>query len=148
MTRIQTRISQFRQGVILTGLAIALLGASAAPLLGSQDVAAANVQTITRSFSSTSETITVSGLEQGKILDVNITLAGFSTKYADDIDILIEHGSTNLILMSDAGGDNAASNLTLKFDDSAPAELPDETALSSGTFLPANYLFKGGDTFA
>jgi len=158
MNRLQSRISRFRQRAALTGLAIVLLGAGATPLLGGQDVAAKRVrgpvvaapsyQTVTKSFSGAGETISVSGLEQGQILDVNVTLNGFSHVNADDVDLLIAHGSTNLIVMSDAGGNNGVTNLTLQFDDSAPAGLPDEIMLSSGTFRPTNHLLQGADTFA
>jgi hypothetical protein len=147
MITMHAQISQFTPRLVLTGLALTMLGAGPVPLLDGRVVAAAEVQTVTRSFSSTTDTITVSGLEQGRILDVNVVLHGVSTNYADAIDLLLVHGDTNLILMSDAGGGNAASDLTLKFDDSAAAELPDETALSSGTFLPTNHVVSGADYF-
>ena len=91
--------------------------------------------------------LAVSGFANGSITDVNLTVNGFTHTFADDVDILLAKGSSNLVVMSDAGGNNAASNLTLIFDDAAAAPLPDATALVSGAFLPTNHLLSGGDTF-
>ena len=52
-----------------------------------------------------------------------------------------------ILVMSDAGGSNAASGVTLKFSDDALLSLPDESPLVSGTFRPSNY-GAGQDTFA
>ena len=41
--------------------------------------------------------------------------------------------------MSDAGDGNPVSGLTLKFDDSAAATLPDEAPPVSGSYRPSNY---------
>ncbi|MEY2410493.1 MAG: hypothetical protein QOF48_3163 [Verrucomicrobiota bacterium] len=89
--------------------------------------------------------INVSGLT-GTISKVTITLSNLSHVYPDDINVLLT-GPTNqtvtavqsVMLMSDAGGGNAASGVTLIFDDAAASSLPDSTALSNGTFKPTDY---------
>lgn len=89
----------------------------------------------------------VSGFANGSITDVNLTVNGYTHTFADDADILLAKGTSNVLVLSDAGGNNAASNLTLTFDDTAAASLPDTTALVSGAFLPTNHLLSGADTF-
>jgi hypothetical protein len=44
-----------------------------------------------------------------------------------------------IILMSDAGGTNSVSDVTLTFDDAAANYLPDESALTTGTYKPTDY---------
>ncbi len=90
--------------------------------------------------------ITVAGLT-GTVENVVVKLNGLSHVRPDDIDILLV-GPTgaNLIIMSDVGGSNAVTNLTIALDDLATASLPDSAALSSGTFKPTNS--GTGDTFA
>jgi uncharacterized repeat protein (TIGR01451 family) len=89
--------------------------------------------------------ITVSGLE-GSITKVTVTLNGFTNSFPDNVDILlVGPDGRQSLLMSDAGGNTAASGLTLTFDDDAATALPNSTALSSGTFRPSNY--GGGDSF-
>ncbi len=51
---------------------------------------------------------------------LTVTLNGFcSHTYPDDVDILLVEALRvkKVMLMSDAGGGNVATNLTLKFDD-------------------------------
>ena len=59
----------------------------------------------------------------------------------DDIDMLLAGptGATTM-LMSDCGGGNFITNVTLTFDDSAATSLPDSTVISSGTNKPTNFL--------
>jgi hypothetical protein len=45
-----------------------------------------------------------------------------------------------MIIMSDAGGVNAVSNVTITLDDAAATAIPDSAALSTGSFRPGNYL--------
>jgi hypothetical protein len=91
--------------------------------------------------------ITASGLSGG-LTAITATISGLnhnsgtpgSGGSTDDVDILLAgpNGKT-VVLMSDAGGFNGATNLTLTFSDSAANSLPDSTALASGTFKPTNY---------
>jgi Ca2+-binding RTX toxin-like protein len=95
-------------------------------------------------------TITVSGLT-GTITDVNVRLLDVTTRpdpgglhWAEDADVLlVAPDNTNVILMSDAGGDNNNSSgpvnaVDLTFDQQAANQLPADTALTSGTFRPVN----------
>lgn len=87
--------------------------------------------------------ITVSGLA-GTITDLNVTLNGFTHVRPEDIDVvLVAPDGTNLVLMSDIGGDNLfpgepASGVNLTFDDQAAAPAPPDSQLSSGTFRPTD----------
>ncbi len=84
-------------------------------------------------------TVAVSGLA-GTITKVTVDLNGVSHQYPDDIDImLVGPNGQNTLLMSDAGGHQAFSNLNLSFDDAASVSLPDSTDIVSGTFKPTNY---------
>jgi len=68
--------------------------------------------------------------------------------FPDDLDILlVAPGGQNAILMSDVGGATDAVNVTLTLDDAAANSLPDATALSSGTFRPANFVGTGGEVY-
>ncbi len=42
----------------------------------------------------------------GRILDVNMRLKNYSHTYPDDVDLLLVHGTRNLIVMSDSGVNN------------------------------------------
>lgn len=76
----------------------------------------------------------------GEITSLTVSLSGLSHSYPDDIDVLLvgPQGQT-AILMSDAGGLPAVSNLNLTFDDTAANSLPDFSQLTSGTYKPTNY---------
>lgn len=92
--------------------------------------------------------IKVSGFKKGKIKDVNVLLNGFGHQFSDDADVLlVSPKGQNAIIMSDVGGNNLVSNLTLKLDDESPGLLPDTTAPVSGTFKPVNYADSGADVF-
>lgn len=119
-------------------------------------------QTVTRTFSNTGSitindgaaspypsTIVVSGLTNGVIKDVNLILRNFSHTWPEDVDILLAatHLSGNALVMADAGGDTAASNLTLTLDDQATNQLPFNAALVNGaTYRPANHADEEGST--
>jgi subtilisin-like proprotein convertase family protein len=82
------------------------------------------------------------GLLTGIIVDVG----GFSHTAPDDVDILlVAPNGRSIVLMSDAGGNAAVSNLGITFDDSAPTSLPDNAPLTSDSFKPTN--FEPGDAF-
>ena len=90
-------------------------------------------------------TINVTGFTS-TIADVNVHLFGLSHTWPDDIDMmLVGPQGQRLIIMSDAGGNNAITNLNLTFDDAAPGPLPDDTPIDSGVYRPTNYGL--GDTF-
>ena len=89
--------------------------------------------------------ISVSGVT-GAISKVTVSLDGFQHTFPADVDVLlVGPGGQKTLLMSDAGGGNSVSGLSLMFDDDAAAVLPETTALSSGTFKPTDYT--AGDTF-
>jgi uncharacterized repeat protein (TIGR01451 family) len=89
--------------------------------------------------------VSVSGVV-GTPSQVTVTLRGFAHTYPDDVDVLLvgPTGQT-VVLMSDVGGVNPASGLTLTFSSAAGSSLPNSTALSSGTWRPTN--IGTGDSF-
>src|SRR6185369_5908501 len=76
----------------------------------------------------------------GLVSGVTVTLVGFTHPFPDDVDVLlVSPDNRKVMLMSDAGGGTAASGLRLQFSGSAATAIPDDGALSNGTFRPANY---------
>ena len=87
-------------------------------------------------------TISVNGFVNGRILDIDLSLIGYTQTEADNADVLLAatHLATlNAIVMSDAGGNENPSNVSVTLDDQAAASLPEGTALVSGRFRPTNH---------
>ena len=77
---------------------------------------------------------------------VRVRLNGLSHTWPDDLDVLLvgpqgEHA----LLLSDAGGAADAVNVTLIFEASASAPVPDGGPIVSGAYLPSAYV--DGDAF-
>lgn len=84
--------------------------------------------------------ITVLGLQRG-ITKVTVTISNLSHTFPDDLDILlVSPAGQKVMLMSDAGGSTDIANVRLTFDDSAGSNLPDSTAIVTGTFRPTDYV--------
>jgi subtilisin-like proprotein convertase family protein len=82
--------------------------------------------------------ISVSGLT-GTITDVNVTLAGLTHAFPDDVGVLlVGPAGQKTILMADTGGSDLfpVSGVNLTFDDAASASLSDESQITSGTYKP------------
>jgi subtilisin-like proprotein convertase family protein len=89
-------------------------------------------------------TIAVSGLA-GVITDVNVTLTGLSHTFPNDVDVLlVGPGRHNVMLLSDVGGGPNINDVSLTFDDAAPAALPNATVVVSGTYRPTNHAGNDG----
>jgi subtilisin-like proprotein convertase family protein len=73
----------------------------------------------------------------GTITDLNLSI-NLSTPYADDIDISLIHGATN-VLVYDGVGDTLASFINATFDDEAVSNHPVNGTVD-GTFKPSNAL--------
>ena len=83
--------------------------------------------------------ITVSG-QYGAVQQVVVRLHNFSHTSPDDVDLmLVGPTGRKIILMSDVGGTNSVSNVTLTFDDAAANYLPDEGQVTTGTYKPTDY---------
>ena len=91
---------------------------------------------------------TVSVLNMGGVINkVTVRIDGLSHTWPDDIDLaLVGPGGQAVMLMSDAGGSGDVNGVSLTFDSSASATLPDSTQISGGVFRPVNY--GTGDAFA
>jgi subtilisin-like proprotein convertase family protein len=88
--------------------------------------------------------LAVSGLT-GTVSRVSIQIA-LTKAVPDDVDLILigPQGQRSMVL-SDAGGTNAVSNLSITFDDASALVEPDSAALGAGTFKPTDY--EPGDTF-
>jgi hypothetical protein len=87
-----------------------------------------------------------SGFNQGVTLDVNLTLNNLSHTFPDDIDIMLSHRGKTRKVMSDVGGTGDVNNITIRLDDEAANQLPDNGPLVAGSFQPTNV--GGSDSFA
>ncbi|HCQ20978.1 MAG TPA: hypothetical protein DIU28_05840, partial [Anabaena sp. UBA12330] len=89
--------------------------------------------------------INVSGLN-GNITSLRVTLTNLSHTWPDDIDVLlVSPTGGKAILMSDVGGSSGLANVTLTFDPTATANLPDVGQITSGSYKPTD--FESGDLF-
>ena len=80
--------------------------------------------------------ITVSGLPSS-FTKVTATLHGISHSAPIDLDVMLSSPSgTNAMLLSDVGGQNPVSGVTVTLDDDAPAAV--SGTLTSGTFQPTD----------
>ncbi|HEY6167374.1 MAG TPA: PKD domain-containing protein, partial [Verrucomicrobiae bacterium] len=87
-------------------------------------------------------TLSVSGLNP-QIVGLTVTLTRINHNQPDDLDILlVAPGGQKSLLMSDCGGINGLTNITIKFDNAAAAGLPDAGVIGSNsvvTNLPTNF---------
>ena len=94
--------------------------------------------------------ITVSGLP-GNVDKVTVAISNLTHTLPSDIEIVLVSPSTNVLLMSDVGGDNGmgVTNLSVTFDDNAPAFLSSNLLPSntSVTNKPTPYVERGGTVF-
>jgi large repetitive protein len=93
-------------------------------------------------------TISVSGLTNGVITDVNLVLEDFSHTHPKDVDILLSlNDGRQALVMSDVIDGDDATDVDLTLDDEAQALLPETGSLMDGTFRPTNVEYYA-DTFA
>ncbi len=83
-------------------------------------------------------TVSVVG-EPGSPSQLRVRLQSLTHTWPDDLDLLVV-GPTgqNLVVMSDVGGNNAVSAITLSLDDAASTLLPDSGPLTTGSYRPSN----------
>jgi len=85
-------------------------------------------------------TIDISGLTSG-IYRVSVILSNLFHTFPEDLDLLlVGPAGQSALLMSDAGGGIAVTNVTLVVEDDAATLLPDETTLLSGTYQPTDHV--------
>ncbi|HEY0462450.1 MAG TPA: VCBS repeat-containing protein [Pyrinomonadaceae bacterium] len=90
--------------------------------------------------------VNVSGVT-GVISKLTVTINGLSHTIPQDIDVLlVSPNGIGLILMSDVGGNTAAADANLTFDDAAPTML---SGVVTGTYRPTDIVSESfGDFFA
>ncbi|MFN0108319.1 MAG: S8 family serine peptidase [Blastocatellia bacterium] len=92
-------------------------------------------------------TINVTGLT-GTVNKITLTLTGVNHTFPDDMDLLlVGPNGQKVILMSDAGGVTDIVNANLTFDDTGAA-IPNSSAITTGTYSPANYDGTTTDVFS
>ena len=96
--------------------------------------------------------ITVAGLN-GVVGKVTVTLDGFIHHYPQDVGVLLVSPSgTNVVLMNRAGYQFSITNavvtngVNVTFDPNAAAAIPQLTAITNGTYKPADYWNPTGNT--
>ena len=83
-------------------------------------------------------TIVISGLA-GTVTRVTATVNDFSHTYPADVGLLLVGPTgTNVVLMSDCGGNYSVNDATLTFDDSAASSLPKSGQIVSDTYAPTD----------
>jgi subtilisin-like proprotein convertase family protein len=95
--------------------------------------------------------ITVGGLRNGKIRDVNVTLNSLTHDFPDDVEVLLvgPRGQT-AIVMAHVGDRDDVTDVTLRLDDEAQAPIPGTAsgiALQSGVFRPTYDIERGPAIF-
>jgi hypothetical protein len=113
-------------------------------------IPAAGTEGPSNPYPSTIKVDTFKKFKKAKIKDVNLTLHNFDHTFPDNVDLMLALGGRQATVLSDVGGNTDAVGLTLTLDDAAGTELPNASALSSGTFRPANFVgtMETDDVFA
>lgn len=77
----------------------------------------------------------------GNVTKVTVTLTGFKHESPEDVRIALRGPDSTLVdLMSNCGGAfSVAAGINLVFDDDAGAALPDNAAITAGTYQPTRY---------
>lgn len=136
------------QRILVAGAVLLACAGGIAPSAGAQVFTAPGI-TIETSGPGTPypSQLVVSGVAE-PVSGLRVTLANLSHSWPADVDILLAGPQgQNVILMSDAGGTAAITNVTFLFDDAAAAALPSGGPLVSGTYRPTNLAGTGSDLF-
>jgi hypothetical protein len=80
--------------------------------------------------------IVVSGLKNGIVRHVAVTVRGLSHADGDEVLLLLAKDTVNTVLMVKTGIDAPVSNVTITFDDLAATTLPLAAPLTSGRYQP------------
>jgi subtilisin-like proprotein convertase family protein len=119
-------------------MATALVAALSAAPAGAQVFSSLGTITIPSAGKATPypSAITVGGLT-GAVTAVRVNLVGFSHTYPADVDLLLVGPSgQTVVLLADAGGNHAISNVNLTFDQAAAGLVP--SPIVAGTYRPTN----------
>ena len=89
-------------------------------------------------------TIAVAGVA-GTVVKVTARVRNLDHTYPDDVDLLlVSPTGQKVMLLSDAGGEWEVTGVSLTFDDTAAATVPDDDEVLTGTYRPTDY--NAGDT--
>ncbi len=87
------------------------------------------------------------GASPGGVLAIELSIAGFTHTFPDDVDmLLVSPSGQKMIFMSDAGGGGDVTGLGFTLADSAATLLSDAGPLVAGTYRPSDVT--AGDVFA
>ncbi len=94
-------------------------------------------------------TIQVAGIKKGTVLDVNLTLNALSHEDPGDLGVMLLAPNGRPAVLMDGAADNAAAeDVTVTFDDEAPAAIAADGPLTAGSFRPSVFPFPSGTTAA
>lgn len=83
--------------------------------------------------------ISVSGIS-GTVEKLTVSLVGFGHSFPEDIDLLlVGPNGQSVVLMCAVGGGSDVNGVDLVFDDAATSSLPENSAITSGTYKPTAY---------
>lgn len=83
--------------------------------------------------------ISITGIN-GRVSAVRVKINGFSHTFPADVDAyLVAPDLSYAAVFSDAGASFDVAGINLVFDDDASTVIPETTAITSGTYRPANY---------
>jgi uncharacterized delta-60 repeat protein/uncharacterized repeat protein (TIGR01451 family) len=87
--------------------------------------------------------IDVSGIP-GFLTKATVTLSNFGHTYPSDVDVVLEApNGSNSILISHCGGSTIVSGVNLTLDQAATKYVPTTTKLTTGTYLPTEFIEQG-----
>lgn len=120
----------------LAGLFFAVLAANITAQTTFNNPATINIPSSGTATPSYPSTINVSGLT-GRVTLVTVRLNGFTHALPDDVGVLLVGPTGEKVrMMADVGGSTSVSGVNITLDDRAASFLPDNSALTTGTFKP------------
>ena len=129
---------QLTDGAVTNGFATFAftIGGQAVRTFSSTNRIIINDDTMASPYPSTIDVVNMGGT----VTRLTVTLTNFAHVWPDNVDVLLV-GPTGqrVMLMSDAGTNQAVTSLTMTFSDTATDTLPFTTKLLAKTYRPANY---------
>lgn len=91
-------------------------------------------------------TLQISGVP-GRISDIRLRLIGVTHTFEDDLDVmLVSPDGQAVLVLSDAGGENNADNLSVTFDNTSTTLAPDEDPIGPAAYDATDFDTTAGDS--